>query len=223
MKKFILASALIAISANATVILDEISSSTQITPDMMTSSFTITKKAKSPSQILDSFKNINEHLKEFNNKGIKCIGGASNVSPEYKYTNNVQTHIGYVGSISYSCEFKKIEKYNEALDIRLNKDETISLNPINWVVSPQARTQIDKELEYDIYQKSMSKSEELSKIFNKNCKLEEVNFLNQANVYPTQRFAMKSMVAATDAISEFEPIQSDQTISKKAYVTIKFE
>lgn len=223
MKKFILASALIAISASATVILDEISSSTQITPDMMTSSFTITKKAKSPSQILDSFKNINEHFKEFNNKGIKCIGGASNVSPEYKYTNNVQTHIGYVGSISYSCEFKKIEKYNEALDIRLNKDETISLNPINWVVSPQARTQIDKELEYDIYQKSMSKSEELSKIFNKNCKLEEVNFLNQANAYPTQRFAMKSMVAATDAISEFEPIQSDQTISKKAYVTIKCE
>ncbi|GEM_PF-6557013 len=44
MKRFILASTLIAISANATVILDEVSSSTQITPDMMTSSFTITKK-----------------------------------------------------------------------------------------------------------------------------------------------------------------------------------
>lgn len=223
MKRFILASTLIAISANATVIFDEVSYSTQITPDMMTSSFTITKKAKSPSQILDSFKSINEHLKEFNNKGIKCVGGASNVSPEYKYTNNVQTHIGYVGSISYSCEFKKIEKYNEALDIKLAKDEVISLNPINWVVSSQMRTQIDKELEYDIYQKSMSKSVELSKIFNKNCKLEEVNFLNQTTIYPTQRFAMKSMSVATDAISEFEPIQSEQTISKKAYITIKCE
>ncbi len=128
-----------------------------------------------------------------------------------------------MGSISYNCEFKKIEKYNEALDIKLAKDEVVSLNPINWVVSSQMRTQIDKELEYEIYQKAMSKSVELSKIFNKNCRLEEVNFLNQTTIYPTHRFAMKSMAVAADTISEFEPIQSEQTISKKAYITIKCE
>lgn len=224
MKKLLFVSLLASSMLNATVIVDEISDSKELIPDMMNGAFTISKKSQSPAKIADSFKQLNDHIKEYNSKAIICKGGNSSISPEYKYDKGVQSQIGYVGTISYSCEFKKIEKFNEILGYKLSSDEAITLSPINWIVSSKKEEETKKELEYNIYKNSISKAKELSQIFNKSCKVDELNFVDQGYVpYGVQRNMLKSMpmAASMDSVSGFEPILSEQSISRKAVLIIK--
>lgn len=222
MKKLILASALIAISASATVIVDEIQASKSVYPDIMVSSFSVSNKSKTPNEILASFKNIHEHIQYEKTKAIKCEGGQHYITPEYSYDKGIRTQLGYSGSVSYRCEFKKIDAFNDIINFKLKTDEAISLNPINWEVSNYQNGTIQFELENEIYQKTFQKQQNLSKIFNKACIIKEINFVSNIDHQPMPRmFATKMAMSSNDMMESFEPTKDEQTITKKAYITIE--
>ncbi|MCK9336229.1 MAG: SIMPL domain-containing protein [Arcobacteraceae bacterium] len=223
MKRLIIASALIAISASATVIVDEIVVSQSVYPDIMVSSFSVTKKSKTPNEILSSFKDIHEHIKYEKTKAIKCEGGQHYITPEYRYDNGIRTQLGYSGSVSYKCEFKKIEAFNDIISFKLKTDEAISLNPINWVVSDIQNDKIQQELENEIYQKTFQKQQNLSKIFNKACIIKEINFVSNIDFQSMPRMLTTSKTAmiSSDAMESFEPTKDEQSITKRAYVAVE--
>ncbi|MBY0540064.1 MAG: SIMPL domain-containing protein, partial [Campylobacterales bacterium] len=111
-----------------------------VNPDLLTTNITISVEKKDENKVNVEIEKFNDLIKKTNDVTLK--NGSFTLSPKYKYYDNKQEFIGYVGNLRYSAESKNAKELNSFMDSLISlkdsiKSEDVKLNISNvaWNIS----------------------------------------------------------------------------------------
>ena len=142
------------------------------------------------------------------------------MSPKYKYSDNKQEFIGYMGNLRYSAESKNAKDLNQFMDeiisikdkIKSN-DVKLSISNVSWKISDELQNRSFDELRFESINWIENYANILSSKLSKKCEVKNIN-INEFNggniVYARNEMALSTM---SKMASDVAPISSEQTIS----------
>ncbi|MCK5293909.1 MAG: SIMPL domain-containing protein [Arcobacteraceae bacterium] len=114
--------------------------STQISPDILNSYINVTVQNKDERYINDNIELFNDYLKD--NDEIIKQNGSYTLTPKYKYINNKQKFLGYMGILNYSITSSTAIVMNEFIKETMelkgkiaSKNITVRISNLSWKIS----------------------------------------------------------------------------------------
>ena len=189
-----------------------------VNPDLLTTSIDVSIQKKDENAVNIEIEKFNNFIKKTTNVTLK--NGSFTLSPKYKYYDNKQEFIGYIGNIRYSAESKDAKELNTFMDKLISikdsiKSDDVKLNISNvaWKISDDLQNKSFDDLRLDrihwveVYSKSLSIS------ISKNCEVTKINIseTNTGNI----AYARSEMLYSTMSkkVADVVPINSEQNIT----------
>ena len=189
-----------------------------VNPDLLTTNITISVEKKDENKVNSEIEKFNEFLKKTNEVTLK--NGSFTLSPKYKYHDNKQEFLGYVGNLRYTAESKNAKDLNGFMDklisIKENiKSEEVKLNisNISWNISDNLQNKSFDELRLEAINWIDTYAKTLSSQVSKYCEVSKINIFetNTGNVVYA-RAEMASLGMSKMAV-DVAPISSEQNIN----------
>ena len=189
-----------------------------VNPDLLTTSIDVSIEKKDENAVNIEIEKFNNFIKKTTNVTLK--NGSFTLSPKYKYYDNKQEFIGYIGNIRYSAESKDAKELNTFMDKLISikdsiKSDDVKLNISNvaWKISDDLQNKSFDDLRLDaihwveVYSKSLSIS------ISKNCEVTKINIseTNTGNI----AYARSEMLYSTMSkkVADVVPMNSEQNIT----------
>ncbi|MDY0051542.1 MAG: SIMPL domain-containing protein [Aliarcobacter sp.] len=189
-----------------------------VNPDLLNTYINISVEKKDETNVNIEIEKFNDFMK--NNKSITLKNGSFTLSPKYKYTDNNQQFVGYVGNLRYMAESKDAKKLNIFMDELISikdkvKSEDVKLNisNVSWKISDDLQNKSYDELRLESITWLESYSKVLSKKLLKFCEIKTivVNESQNGNIM----YARSEMAYSTKAkiAADVAPVNSEQNIT----------
>lgn len=189
----------------------------KLKPDVLQGSMSFEEQGKNQNTIKEHLNTIVAAVKRFDPNATMCQGGGYYLSPQYSYKDQKREFIGYSANLSFGCEFKNIDLYNE-LSASIDKVTAAgvrrSQGALNWGISNTQENETQGKLRMELLRKVRSQAEAFSKETGMECSVSTVNFSGISRPMPMMAKGM-AMMASTPTES---PIQSDETTQMEATV-----
>lgn len=149
----LLSLAALSLFANTTI-KDSFSASKDITPDTMKKSITLQTLQKSSNDVIKTYESLIKKSEKYNDT---CKNNGYSVSPRYNYDNGKTTFVGYDGSMTFSCSFDKISRFepffNDVIK-PLPEDIKTRISNTVWVISPLLEDKTVQDLKVEALNKT---------------------------------------------------------------------
>ncbi|MCT7577109.1 SIMPL domain-containing protein [Aliarcobacter butzleri] len=218
MKKFLFTALLLPIFSFSYEIEFNKNFSKVVNPDLLSTSINISVEKVDEDKVNLEIEKFNNFIK--NNKSVIIKNGTYTLSPKYKYSDNKQEFIGYMGNLRYSAESKNAKDLNQFMDeiisikdkIKSN-DVKLSISNVSWKISDELQNRSFDELRFESINWIENYANILSSKLSKKCEVKNIN-INEFNggniVYARNEMALSTM---SKMASDVAPISSEQTIS----------
>ena len=189
-----------------------------VNPDLLTTNISISVEKKDESKINSEIERFNDFFKKTNDVSLK--NGSFTLSPKYKYHDNKQEFIGYVGNLRYTAESKNAKDLNVFMDklisIKENiKSEEVKLNisNVSWKISDELENKSFDELRLEAINWIDSYAKTLSSQVSKYCEVSKINIFetNTGNVVYAR--AEMASLGMSKMAADVAPISSEQNIT----------
>lgn len=189
-----------------------------VNPDLLTTTITVSVEKKDENKVNAEIEKFNDLIKKTNNVTLK--NGSFTLSPKYKYYDNKQEFIGYVGNLRYSAESKNAKELNSFMDSLTSlkdsiKSDDVKLNISNvaWNISDDLQNKSFDALRFEAITWIDSYAKTLSGQVAKFCEVSKINIFesNTGNVvYARAEMAYSTMAKS---VANVAPISSEQNIT----------
>jgi predicted secreted protein len=189
-----------------------------VNPDLLTTNITISVEKKDENKVNVEIEKFNDLIKKTNDVTLK--NGSFTLSPKYKYYDNKQEFIGYVGNLRYSAESKNAKELNSFMDKLITlkdsiKSEDVKLNISNvaWNISDDLQNKSFEGLRFEAITWIDNYAKILSGQVSKFCEISKINIFesNTGNVvYARAEMAYSTMAKS---VANVAPISSEQNIT----------
>ena len=189
-----------------------------VNPDLLTTNITISVEKKDENKVNSEIEKFNEFLKKTNEVTLK--NGSFTLSPKYKYHDNKQEFLGYIGSLRYSAESKNAKDLNTFMDKLISikesiKSEDVKLNisNVSWKTSDNLENKSFDELRLEAINWIDGYAKTLSSQVSKYCEVSKINISEPNNgnvVYARAEMAYSGMLKMA---ADVAPISSEQNIT----------
>ena len=189
-----------------------------VNPDLLTTNITINIEKKDENKVNSEIEKFNDFLKKTNEVTLK--NGSFTLSPKYKYHDNKQEFLGYIGSLRYSVESKNAKDLNTFMDKLISikesiKSEDVKLNisNVSWNISDDLQNKSFDALRLESINWVESYAKSLSSQVSKYCEVSKINISEPNNgnvVYARAEMAYSGMLKMA---ADVAPISSEQNIT----------
>lgn len=189
-----------------------------VNPDLLTTNITINIEKKDENKVNSEIEKFNDFLKKTNDVTLK--NGSFTLSPKYKYHDNKQEFLGYIGSLRYSAESKNAKDLNTFMDKLISikesiKSEDVKLNisNVSWNISDDLQNKSFDALRLESINWVESYAKSLSSQVSKYCEVSKINISESNNgnvVYSRAEMAYSGMLKMA---ADVAPISSEQNIT----------
>ena len=189
-----------------------------VNPDLLTTNITINIEKKDENKVNSEIEKFNDFFKKTNDVTLK--NGSFTLSPKYKYHDNKQEFIGYVGNLRYTAESKNAKDLNDFIDKLISikesvKSEEVKLNisNISWKTSDDLQNKSLDALRLEAIHWIDSYAKSLSSQVSKYCEISKINIFetNTGNVvYARAEIASLGM---SKMAADVAPISNEQNIT----------
>ena len=217
-KRFFIATLLLPIFAFSYELNFNKSFSKVVNPDLLTTNIIVSVEKKDENKVNAEIEKFNDLIKKTNNVTLK--NGSFTLSPKYKYYDNKQEFIGYVGNLRYSAESKNAKELNSFMDSLTSlkdsiKSDDVKLNISNvaWNISDDLQNKSFDALRFEAITWIDSYAKTLSGQVAKFCEVSKINIFesNTGNVvYARAEMAYSTMAKS---VANVAPISSEQNIT----------
>ena len=189
-----------------------------VNPDLLTTNITINIEKKDENKVNSEIEKFNDFFKKTNDVTLK--NGSFTLSPKYKYHDNKQEFLGYIGSLRYSVESKNAKDLNTFMDKLISikesiKSEDVKLNisNVSWNISDDLQNKSFDALRLESINWVESYAKSLSSQVSKYCEVSKINISESNNgnvVYARAEMAYSGMLKMA---ADVAPISSEQNIT----------
>ena len=189
-----------------------------VNPDLLTTNITISVEKKDENKVNGEIEKFNDFLKKTSDVTLK--NGSFTLSPKYKYHDNKQEFLGYIGSLRYSAESKNAKDLNTFMDKLISikesiKSEDVKLNisNVSWNISDDLQNKSFDALRLESINWVESYAKSLSSQVSKYCEVSKINISESNNgnvVYARAEMAYSGMLKMA---ADVAPISSEQNIT----------
>lgn len=189
-----------------------------VNPDLLTTNITINIEKKDENKVNSEIEKFNDFFKKTNDVTLK--NGSFTLSPKYKYHDNKQEFLGYIGSLRYSAESKNAKDLNTFMDKLISikesiKSEDVKLNisNVSWNISDDLQNKSFDALRLESINWVESYAKSLSSQVSKYCEVSKINISESNNgnvVYARAEMAYSGMLKMA---ADVAPISSEQNIT----------
>ena len=197
-----------------------------VNPDLLNTYININVEKKDESKVNIEIEKFNTFLK--NNKSITLKNGSFTLSPKYKYYENKQEFVGYVGSLRYTAESTDAKKLNSFMDELISikdstKSEDVKLNisNVSWKISDELQNKSYDELRLESITWLESYSKTLSTKLSKSCEIKTINVNESQNGNIMYARAEMAYSSKAKVAADVAPINSEQNININPNFTLE--
>lgn len=197
-----------------------------VNPDLLNTYININVEKKDESKVNIEIEKFNDFMK--NNKSITLKNGSFTLSPKYKYYENKQEFVGYVGSLRYTAESTDAKKLNSFMDELISikdstKSEDVKLNisNVSWKISDELQNKSYDELRLESITWLESYSKTLSTKLSKSCEIKTINVNESQNGNIMYARAEMSYSSKAKIAADVAPINSEQNININPNFTLE--
>lgn len=197
-----------------------------VNPDLLNTYINISVEKNEETKVNTEIEKFNDFMK--NNKTITLKNGSFTLSPKYKYYNNKQEFIGYVGNLRYTAESTDAKKLNSFMDELISiKDKTksedvkLNISNVSWKMSDELQNKSYDELRLESITWLESYSKILSSKLSKICEIKTINVNESQNgniMYARSEMAYSSMAKTA---ADVAPVNSEQNITINPNFTLE--
>lgn len=197
-----------------------------VNPDLLNTYININVEKKDESKVNIEIEKFNDFMK--NNKSITLKNGSFTLSPKYKYYENKQEFVGYVGSLRYTAESTDAKKLNSFMDELISikdstKSEDVKLNisNVSWKISDELQNKSYDELRLESITWLESYSKILSTKLSKSCEIKTINVNESQNGNIMYARAEMAYSSKAKVAADVAPINSEQNININPNFTLE--
>ena len=197
-----------------------------VNPDLLNTYININVEKKDESKVNIEIEKFNDFMK--NNKSITLKNGSFTLSPKYKYYENKQEFVGYVGSLRYTAESTDAKKLNSFMDELISikdstKSEDVKLNisNVSWKISDELQNKSYDELRLESITWLESYSKTLSTKLSKSCEIKTINVNESQNGNIMYARAEMAYTSKAKVAADVAPINSEQNININPNFTLE--
>ena len=197
-----------------------------VNPDLLNTYININVEKKDESKVNIEIEKFNDFMK--NNKSITLKNGSFTLSPKYKYYDNKQEFVGYVGNLRYTAESTDAKKLNSFMDELISikdstKSEDVKLNisNVSWKISDELQNKSYDELRLESITWLESYSKILSTKLSKSCEIKTINVNESQNGNIMYARAEMSYSSKAKIAADVAPINSEQNININPNFTLE--
>ena len=197
-----------------------------VNPDLLNTYININVEKKDESKVNIEIEKFNDFMK--NNKSITLKNGSFTLSPKYKYYENKQEFVGYVGSLRYTAESTDAKKLNSFMDELISikdstKSEDVKLNisNVSWKISDELQNKSYDELRLESITWLESYSKTLSTKLSKSCEIKTINVNESQNGNIMYARAEMAYSSKAKVAADVAPINSEQNININPNFTLE--
>ena len=197
-----------------------------VNPDLLNTYININVEKKDESKVNIEIEKFNDFMK--NNKSITLKNGSFTLSPKYKYYDNKQEFVGYVGNLRYTAESTDAKKLNTFMDELISirektKSEDVKLNisNVSWKISDELQNKSYDELRLGsiIWLDSYAKT--LSGKLSKSCEIKTINVNESQNGNIMYARAEMAYSSKAKIAADVAPVNSEQNININPNFTLE--
>jgi uncharacterized protein YggE len=189
-----------------------------VNPDLLTTNITINIEKKDENKVNSEIEKFNDFLKKTNEVTLK--NGSFTLSPKYKYHDNKQEFLGYIGSLRYSAESKNAKDLNTFMDKLISikesiKSEDVKLNisNVSWNISDDLQNKSFDALRLESINWVESYAKSLSSQVSKYCEVSKINISESNNGNVVYARAEMASLGMSKMAVDVAPISSEQNIN----------
>ena len=197
-----------------------------VNPDLLNTYININVEKKDESKVNIEIEKFNDFMK--NNKSITLKNGSFTLSPKYKYYDNKQEFVGYVGNLRYTAESTDAKKLNSFMDELISikdstKSEDVKLNisNVSWKISDELQNKSYDELRLESITWLESYSKILSTKLSKSCEIKTINVNESQNGNIMYARAEMSYSSKAKIAADVAPVNSEQNININPNFTLE--
>ena len=197
-----------------------------VNPDLLNTYININVEKKDESKVNIEIEKFNDFMK--NNTSITLKNGSFTLSPKYKYYENKQEFVGYVGSLRYTAESTDAKKLNSFMDELISikdstKSEDVKLNisNVSWKISDELQNKSYDELRLESITWLESYSKTLSTKLSKSCEIKTINVNESQNGNIMYARAEMAYSSKAKVAADVAPINSEQNININPNFTLE--
>ena len=197
-----------------------------VNPDLLNTYININVEKKDESKVNIEIEKFNDFMK--NNKSITLKNGSFTLSPKYKYYDNKQEFVGYVGNLRYTAESTDAKKLNTFMDELISikdstKSEDVKLNisNVSWKISDELQNKSYDELRLESITWLESYSKTLSTKLSKSCEIKTINVNESQNGNIMYARAEMAYSSKAKVAADVAPINSEQNININPNFTLE--
>lgn len=187
-----------------------------VSPDLLTTFVTVNVEKKDERAINNEIEKFNDFIKDTDL--IKAKDGRYTLSPKYKYINNKQVFVAYVGSLRYKVESSNATNINSFIDELISiknridsSDIKLNISNVTWQIGDELYNKSVDDLRFDIISWIENYSNVLSRKISKNCVVSKIN-INSYN-RPNIHYGREVALASAKVVSDVTPANSDEEIT----------
>lgn len=197
-----------------------------VNPDLLNTYINISVEKNDEEKVNIEIEKFNDFVK--NNKSVTLKNGSFTLSPKYKYYDNKQEFVGYVGNLRYTAESTDAKKLNTFMDELISirektKSEDVKLNisNVSWKISDELQNKSYDELRLESITWLESYSKTLSTKLSKSCEIKTINVNESQN--GNIMYARAEMAYSTKAkmAADVAPVNSEQNININPNFTLE--
>jgi predicted secreted protein len=189
-----------------------------VNPDLLTTNISISVEKKDESKINSEIERFNDFFKKTNDVSLK--NGSFTLSPKYKYHDNKQEFIGYLGNLRYSIESKNAKDLNDFIDKLISIKDSVKSEEVKLSIS-----NISLKTSDDLQNKSLdalrleaihwidSYAKSLSTQVSKYCEISKINIFESISGNVTYARAEMSSLGMSKMAADVAPISNEQNIT----------
>ena len=197
-----------------------------VNPDLLTTQINISVEKKDELKVNNEIEKFNDFIKQ--NKSVTLKNGSFTLSPKYKYYENKQEFVGYVGSLRYTAESTDAKKLNSFMDELISikdstKSEDVKLNisNVSWKISDELQNKSYDELRLESITWLESYSKTLSTKLSKSCEIKTINVNESQNGNIMYARAEMAYSSKAKVAADVAPINSEQNININPNFTLE--
>ena len=197
-----------------------------VNPDLLNTYININVEKKDESKVNIEIEKFNDFMK--NNKSITLKNGSFTLSPKYKYYDNKQEFVGYVGNLRYTAESTDAKKLNSFMDELISikdstKSEDVKLNisNVSWKISDELQNKSYDELRLESITWLESYSKTLSTKLSKSCEIKTINVNESQNGNIMYARAEMAYSSKAKTAADVAPVNSEQNININPNFTLE--
>ena len=189
-----------------------------VNPDLLTTNITINVEKKDETKVNNEIEKFNDFLKKTNDVSLK--NGSFTLSPKYKYHDNKQEFLGYIGSLRYTAESKNAKDLNTFMDKLISikdniKSDDVKLNisNVSWSISDELQNKSLDALRLESIHWIDSYAKSLSNQVSKYCEISKINIFESNNGNIVYARAEMAYMGMSKVATDMSPVSSEQNIS----------